>query len=576
MRHSLTAIIAACALALPTAFSLAQSGPPQQGQDPQSPGGGRGGQAGPGGQGQQSGGRGNRGMGRMSAFGQNRQQFEPDFMKRDVPLFNEQLGLEETQVVIIETIISDYEDEFTPAAEEARQAFQDSTRAMMQSFMGGMDQQAIGETFRTVQQQLEQIRQDSGAEVDPDTRRKLFEENFRALGEQMQTQRAANGGADETRRILADLSEVTREWSMKKALLRTMVIDGSKAVLSPTQMTKWDGFERFLRRERAMGNGVLSGESVNLIFVLDEAGLSQASIDLLKPALDVYELDLDMHLKNRDDFLLQSEAKLMKSVVDSDNTSAMNVVKRQIELRRAVRDCNDNYRSQMAARLSPEEAVLFATAVNKAAYERIFQRTGTHRAFEAALEFELEPSTYAMMNELFAAYQLDLGNLNERLVTATKKVEPEQRIKEAEQVLAMIDGTGDIVEMFSRGRRGGQGGSGDPSDPTSVIYDERREKDDTFRERLEALLTPEQVEQLPRRGRGGQGGQGGMGFGNGKIADLPERMQERAKEFDKNKDGTIDEAEAKQLMESMRSGGRGLGGQGRGQGQGQGQQAPDA
>ena len=65
-------------------------------------------------------------------------------------------------------------------------------------------------------------------------------------------------------------------------------------------------------------------------------------------------------------------------------------------------------------------------------------------------------------------------------------------------------------------------------------------------------------------------------FGSGKISEMPEQFQERAKEFDANKDGTLDEGERQKMFEDFRNRFRGGEGGGRGgQGGGQGGRAGD-
>jgi hypothetical protein len=136
----------------------------------------------------------------------------------------------------------------------------------------------------------------------------------------------------------------------------------------------------------------------------------------------------------------------------------------------------------------------------------------------------------------------------------------------------MMNGTGSWSNMMGRGRGGDQG----QPDPVRDAFDDRAKLAESYQSRLKALLTPEQFEALPkgneRGGRGGMGGgPGGMGgnFGSGKISEMPEQFQERAKEFDANKDGTLDEAERTKMFEDFRNrfrGGQGGGGQGGGQG----------
>ena len=80
----------------------------QGGQGQGGQGGGRGqggfGFGGGGGGGQGGGGGGRGGMG---AFSQLMNRYKADFLRRDIPLFKEQLGFDEGQMVIVETLLND-------------------------------------------------------------------------------------------------------------------------------------------------------------------------------------------------------------------------------------------------------------------------------------------------------------------------------------------------------------------------------------------------------------------------------------------------------------------------------------
>lgn len=526
------------------------------------------------------GGMGGGGMGRMGGMGGLMRQFtsrmEPDFMKRDVPIIQEQLKLDDGQVTVVETFITDYTDAFEPLAEETRTVMQDSMRSIMQSFMGGGMQERMRDLFEGVQKDMEALQQENGgAEIDPEVRRKLFQERMDKLQQDVTAERAANGQDAEQRRIMKEIVDASNSFLTKKVELRKELVDGVKGVLRADQLANWEGFERFLRRERAMGNGILSAESTNLIFVLDDADLTQAGIDATKPILDNYELQLDGALKARDEFLESSEPRLLKSMLDANTQESTRIVDQQISMRKAVRDVNERFRTEITQALPAEDGAKFNLAALKAGYQRTYNTTATQKMLEEAGKIEgLSAETIAAITDLASQYERELMAVNDRIVSATKKQEVDRTKEDMERGLSMMNGTGSWSNMMGRGRFGG-GDQGQP-DPVRDAFDDRAKLAESYQSRLKALLTPEQFEALPkgneRGGRGGMGGgPGGMGgnFGSGKISEMPEQFQERAKEFDANKDGTLDEAERTKMFEDFRNrfrGGQGGGGQGGGQG----------
>jgi len=519
------------------------------------------------------------GMGRMGGMGGLMRQFtsrmEPDFMKRDVPVIEEQLKLDDGQVTVVETFVTDYIDAFEPLSEETRTVMQDSMRSIMQSFMGGGMQERMRDLFEGVQRDMEQLQQEGGgAEVDPEVRRKIFQERMDKLQQEVTAERVANGQDAEQRRIMQEIVDASNSFLSKKVELRKELVDGVKGVLRADQLANWDAFERFLRRERAMGNGVLSAESTNLIFVLDDADLTQASIDATKPILDNYELQLDGALKARDEFLESSEPRLLKSMLDANTQESTRIVEQQISMRKAVRDINERFRTEITQALPAEDGAKFNLAALKVGFRRTYNTTATQRMFERASELEgLSAETIAAITDLGSQYERELMAVNDRIVVATKKQEVDRTKEDMERGLSMMSGTGSWSSMMGRSRFGG-GDQGQP-DPVRDAFDDRAKLAESYQSRLKALLTPEQFEAIPkgdeRGGRGDRGGMGGMGgnWGSGKISEMPEQLRERAKEFDTNNDGTVDEAERTKMFEDFRNRFRG------GQGGGRGGQAGD-
>lgn len=551
----------------------AQGAPPPPGQ------GGRGQR---GGMGQGMGG----GMGRMGGMGGLTRQFtarmEPDFMKRDVPIIQEQLKLDDGQVTVVETFVTDYTEAFEPLAEETRTAMQDSFRSIMQGFMGGAMQERMRDLFEGVQKDMEQLQQENGgAEVDPEVRRKLFQERVDKLQQEMTAERAANGQDAEQRRLMQEIVDASNAFLTKKIALRKELVEGVKGVLRPDQAAGWDAFERFLRRERAMGNGILSAEGTNLIFVLDDAGLSQAGVDATKAILDNYELQLDGALKTRDEFLESSEPRLLKAMLDANTQESTRIVDQQLSMRKAVRDVNERFRTEITQALPAEDGATFNLAALKAGFQRTFNTTPTQRMFTEAQKIEgLSAETVAAIVDLSSQYERELMAVNDRIVAATKKQEVERTKEDMERGMSMMNGTGSWSSFMGRG--GFRGGDDGQPDPVRDAFDDRAKLAESYQDRLKALLTPEQFDSLPkgndRGGRGGpgggMGGQAGGGFGSGKISEMPEQFQERAKQFDANGDGSLDDGERQKLFEDFRNR-RGGGGQGGGQGGGRGGQQGD-
>ncbi len=540
-----------------------QQNAPPGGQAPggQAPGGGGRGQGG--GPGGIFGGGGRGGMGRMGGMGlqnQFRDAFEPDFIRRDVPLFKEQLGLEETQMVVLEQLMRDYEDAFNPARDEIMQQVQDISRQMMAPMMNPQMQEKWRDAMGKAREQMEQMAAEKGGELTQEERQQFFRDSMTKLGEEVQKEMKSSGAFDEMRGSLGTMVGEFNKWQETKGRLRKTFVDGMQASLSDPQTKKWPAFDRFLAREKTLPRATISGEGVNLFIVLDEAGLSKETFEKLRPIMDEYELQLDQALKTRNDFLTANEAKYLEAIYKADQDGAKRFAQRSVDLREKVRDVNDRYREAICAQLTAEDAARVRRAALASAYDRVYRQSGVERAFEAALKIEgLEAGVLDSLKSLQTAYEGEVNPVNDRIVQAIRKEEPTQQTDEMVRIVGFLSGDVPMSQMM-RGPGGGPGGQGGNQGDVRNLMDKRSTMNETYLDRIKSLLTPEQFESLPKGRNDRQGGGGQMFGGNGpiKLSDMPEQARERMQRFDKNSDGTIDDTERQAMMEEMRN--RGFGG----------------
>jgi len=491
------------------------------------------------------GGGGGRGMGAFASF---MTRFQPDFMRRDVPLFREQLNFDDQQMEVVESLVNDYDLAFGPAAEESQGKIQEAGMRMFQTFMQGDMRERMRGIRESVETDLEQMEIENGAPLTEEARRAFWRQRMEKVGNEMMEERKATGADLETKAILEEIVAEVNRWTAEKTRMRTEVVSSIEVLLTDAQKSNFPKFERFLRREKTMGNAALSGEGTNLFLVMDEAELSQPSIDGSVKILDVYEVELDSALVARDSFIEQSEPKMMRVTLDGNADAARAMAERQIALRKSVRDVNDRFITQIADSMSPEEGAKFKKAALLSAYRRVFRPTRSTEAFEKALQLpDLTPEQRTAVTALQAEYESQLRATNEKIVATTRKEEPVQRLEESERLIGVMAGTMSPTMMMGR-FMGGMG------DPVGDLMDERGKMGTKYLEQLRGLLTATQQEQLPR---GRDGGRNAGAFGTGKITDLPPQFQEAAKAADKNKDGVIDEDEREAVFRNMRGGGGG-------------------
>ena len=575
-RTSVFAAVASAAILLAPADGplggLLSSAAAQDGAGGQAGGreGGRGQRMQDGGQGGQRGGRGGMGGfggrgGRMGGMGGGmrdvRELMEPDFMRRDVPLFVSQLELDDTQTLVVETLMGDYESDYATASGRVTEQMAEMGRQMFSNMVTPEMRTRFEDEARSIREEIREMQDAAGGELDPEQIRNMWRERMGKLQQEIAAEQGDNGMAAQMQATMGEMFARLQEWQAKKAAMRVAFVDGLKIQLTDEQNDLWPAFERFLIREKSLPKARLSGEGLNLFLIVDEAELPEESLATLDPILDEYEVVLDQAIRRRDEVVATTSAQMYRAIQEGDTPGAMRTMERQMQARTALRDVNELYRARLVAELGDSsDAKSLNQAILESGFERIYQSTPTARAFAAALGIDgLDASVLEAVLATQAAFEAEMAARNDQLLALTKRFEPQQQLDEAERFVAAVSGM-----MAGGGFNPGGFGPG-PENPMRESMETRGELDRQYRDRLEALLTPEQVEQLPstRRGRGGAGG--------GQFAEMREQALQR---FDKDGDGELSQEERREMMESFRQEGfpgRGQGGGGGGQGGGRGQ-----
>lgn len=503
-----------------------------------------------------------RGMGGMREI---RELLAAEVTRRDMPLFVDELELDDGQEAIVESLVVDYEDTFGDGSEAVQADLMDLGRSMMQSFMGGG---AMGDMRERARERAQEVQAElaemeaNGEPLSEEERREFWRSRMTDMQSEMMDEAMESGAFDEARGVLTEMLDILEDWIAERKALRATFVSNLEAQLSDDQLVLWPAFERYLVREKSLPRGRLSGEGVNLFTIVDELEFDEASFELLEDLLDEYEMAIHQALVVRDEYLLTSAPKLFKAMRDGDVDDAERVMQQQLRYREVVRDVNDRFRDRLVEALTVEEdKSLLQETVLAEAYDRIYRTTWGERAFDAVLEdMELTPETLENVLNLQMAFLEQLAARNQSLVFKLRETEAERQVEEGTRMVAVMSGD------LSRGMPWGGGRSrGGEEDPYREGMEARNEMEEGFVEQLRSLLTPEQQEALPsRRGRGGWGG-GGRGGRGGDEG----RREEMIKRFDADGDGELSESERQEMFRSFRSGGGGAeggerGGRGRG------------
>lgn len=360
-----------------------------------------------------------------------------------------------------------------------------------------------------------------------------FESSVKAAQQKLQDLRE-EARDDPTR--WTDLRDEMQKLRDQRNKAEAKFFDDVKATLSPAQTEKWPGIERIRRRESSIGRGMMSGERLDLVQMVDDLKLPAEQRNALNGTLEQYAVDLDRELAVRNEAYDKAQASFREMMTGGDPDAIQKVMDQGRQASMKVRDVNKRYARQLEGQISDESArAKFQDAVKRASFPSIYRPTMAMRTIDAAEKLsDLTAEQKQSIKDIKDRLSRETGAINQKLETAL--VTREETIT-----------TADIMGRFGRGGggggsggggQGGPGGRGGPggmfdNEETTKLREDRRGLEHAAMEKIQAVLTEEQKAKLPtlnddrgedgppRRARGGEAGGGDGGAGGGARGEAP-------------------------------------------------------
>jgi hypothetical protein len=346
--------------------------------------------------------------------------FRPDIMQRDLDMMRSVLALEEWQQPVMEALLSDY----------------------MTSFNTGV--QAAQERMK-----------------------------------QRLTEQAAAGD-----RSFSIAAESIRGWSTEKAALTAKFLDDVKSQLGPTQLERWPAFERALRRERMLPEGELSGETVDVLMIVNRMQPTSAEEQALQPVLERFEVALDEALQARTAKQESIRQPLEKAIEAKDYDRQADLLEQGVQAGLPVRAANEDAIAAIAAAFG-ERGAEFRRVAMKAAYPDVFRPHPVMTLMEQARKLDsITDDQGRQIDDLMREFQVVVDEADARVLATVREEEPKAPRRRA-------------AAAAERRAKGSTGAAPKPVDPVVAVRSDRDRAGDPFRERLMAILTEEQRAQLP-------------------------------------------------------------------------------
>ena len=305
--------------------------------------------------------------------------FRPEFLDRDMPLFVEQLQLEEWQRPVVEILLQDYAI----------------------SFEGG------------VEQVKERMRQHATNITD------------------------ASRSEEAMKMILEPISE----WDRQRRILRDDFLLNVKAQLSTEQMNRWPRFERSLRREKELPKGELSGESVDLYTIFRTLRMPYETEETVDPLLVQYELELDQVLEARRQRMDSLQEEMKEAMTSMNFDRGLEATEKIMRSRVAVRAVQDAWIDRISAQLPPEFGTTFRRNALERGYPKAFRPTAIPRLLESARNLsDLSNDQMAALDDIEARFNLALSEIEQQIVSMIRETEPGDARRRVERLIARRNG----------------------------------------------------------------------------------------------------------------------------------------
>ncbi|MBC7771775.1 MAG: hypothetical protein H7210_04710 [Pyrinomonadaceae bacterium] len=287
--------------------------------------------------------------------------------------------------------------------------------------------------------------------------------------------------------VMEQMGPVMEKYSKKATELETTFLDDFKVLLKDDQAAVWPKFERTRRREKTIDQGTLSGESVDLVKVVDDLNLSEEARLPLVDAMEQYEVDLDRVLAERNK-VAKDQQEIMSpkpgsgGAISLDMTAMEEAMQKVQEAGGKVRDVNQRYARTFEGLVPEASLVKFKMAVKQQTFPQVYRPSRTAKAIEAAEKFEdLDARQKEEIKAIREQYDLDLQAANDRWAAA---------LAEEEKSGSGPKGFGGLIMSFGDEKQEG---------PVPDARKAKRELDKRMLDSLKNLLTDAQKEKLPKR-----------------------------------------------------------------------------
>ena len=328
----------------------------------------------------------------------------------------------------------------------------------------------------------------------------LMQQHDTAVEKLREILKAVSEEAQSDPTVWQDFQRKAIEYMKYQDGLKSSLFEDIRLVLSTGQIEKWPSFERFHRRQHLLDDDqtIVTAARVDLVRVMEDVAEEEEHSEVPAGVVDIverYEIELDRLLiekKGLSDKQLEEVLEVMEAganmMAEMPRWEQMFNESRELQVK--IRDVNEKYVRQFAARLEAEVRAEFRKEYNRRAMPTVYERNYLDNAFEHARGIEsLTAEQREQLEALEQQHEREAQGIREKWAEALSLWQTEVQ----------------MMQMWGGSKSGGS--------EATAQRDAKQELDERYYELLRSVLNEEQRAALPERESDWRQA-GGFGFGD--------------------------------------------------------------
>ncbi len=318
----------------------------------------------------------------LPVMGQDR----PVYVTGNLSGLIEDLDIDPSNGAVIELILSQHREAFN----DARSSYQLEASALAPDPGNSKEvkakQQAAADELKRIRKEMQERFRNGEWDGDQARMKQAIDEASQSLVQQViELQRAQDNAIDYTQ-MFSDYQVLFEQWLIRRAEIQMETEEQLRAFLDESQLANWEKARAHVFLSNELEHGLLSGESLDLQVILDEAVENEEERALAKDLLDRWRFEAGAQLAMRSGELMDVARRYLVAGERSDPQMWIDAAAEEARIREVLRDHNLAYVQPIADVLSASSSLAFREMVYSEVLASLYKGTRVFKSIEGALK----------------------------------------------------------------------------------------------------------------------------------------------------------------------------------------------